>query len=244
MTTAKPKHMAGQTDSADDLIAELARLMAADAQGDKAKSEPAVAVRIPGGDVPPAPVQPKAAEAPARPVRIPGGDAQAPDSFAFDIDRKPRQQAPEPAAPQQRIEPTAFVPAFGAPEPAHREAPVIPQIAERVAPAQPAAVPSAPVAPVAIAPQEVPAPSPVFTPTEPVVPPPAMPALDQDSLADLIAAELAVSDIAPVSEPEHPASIEELDVTEEVTGANFPREVDSFGVPPVFGLGSGAVSRP
>jgi hypothetical protein len=220
MTTAKPKHMAGQTDSADDLIAELARLMAEDAQG--------------------------AAEAPARPVRIPGGDAPAPDSFAFDIDRRPRQQAPEPAAQQQqRIEPTAFAPAFSAPKPTPRETQVVPPVAERVAPAQPAPVPTAPVSPVAIAPQEMPAPSPVFTRTEPVAPPPAeMPALDQDSLADLIAAELAVSDIAPVSEPDHPASIEELDVTEQVTGTEFPREVDSFGVPPVFGLGSGAVSKP
>ena len=246
MTTAKPKHMAGQTDSADDLIAELARLMAEDAQGDKPKSEPAVTVRIPGGDVPPTPVQPKAAEAQARPVRIPGGDAPAPEPFAFDIDRKPRQQTTEPAAPQQqRIEPTAFAPAFGAPKSVHSEAPVVPQVTERVTPAHPAPAPSAPAAPVAIAPQEAPAPSPLFARTEPVASPPAeMPALDQDSLADLIAAELAVSDIAPVSEPDHPASIEELDVTEEVARTEFPREVDSFGVPPVFGLASGAVSRP
>ena len=97
MTTAKPKLMAGQTDSADDLIAELARLMAEDAQ-DKPKSEPSP-VRIPGSDAPvaAAPRKEPEAEAPARPVRIPGeAPTLAPEPFAFDFDRAKRQQPSEP----------------------------------------------------------------------------------------------------------------------------------------------------
>ena len=85
MTTAKPKHMAGQTDSADDLIAELARLMAEDAQGDKPKSEPAVTVRIPGGDHPAPASSQKEAEAPSRAVRIPGDDKPAPEPCVLDF---------------------------------------------------------------------------------------------------------------------------------------------------------------
>lgn len=256
MTTAKPNHMAGQTDSADDLIAELARLMAEDAQGDKPKSEPAVTVRIPGGDVPASVASPKEAEATARPVRIPGNDAPAPEPFVFDFDRKPRVQAVESKveAPQ-RVEPPAFPGAFGTTKPAMSETSVVsPVVEQRISPA-----PAAPVEPIAIAPQEITPPAPVFSRTEPftahtepaaartepIAPPAeAMPALDQDSLADLIAAELAVSDIPGAKAPEHSEAVQELDVTDEVAGQDFPREVDSFGVPPVFGLGSSAVGKP
>lgn len=50
--TAKPEPMAGQSDAADDLIAELAKLMAQDAKGDGPATvpSPSFSVRIPGGD--------------------------------------------------------------------------------------------------------------------------------------------------------------------------------------------------
>lgn len=58
--SAKPQPMAGQSD-ADDLIAELAKLMAQDARSEKPAepTRPAAPIRIPGGDTPP-PAQPKA----------------------------------------------------------------------------------------------------------------------------------------------------------------------------------------
>lgn len=240
MTTAKPKHMAGQTDSADDLIAELARLMAEDAQGDKPKSEPSVTVRIPGGDSPAAVVPQKEAEAPSRPVRIPGDNAQAAESFAFDFNRKPQVSHPEVGV-QPRVEPSAFPPTFNAPSAAVNEAPVV----ERHFAHQPAPAPMTPVAPVAIAPQDVAPPAPVLARAEPVVlPSEEMPELDQDSLASLIAAELAVDEEPTVFAQTQDDPVDELDVTEEVRGQTFPREADAFGIPPVFGLGSGAVSKP
>ena len=53
--SAKPQPMAGQSDAADDLIAELAKLMAQDAKGDRPAETafPAFSVRIPGGDATP-----------------------------------------------------------------------------------------------------------------------------------------------------------------------------------------------
>lgn len=238
MTTAKPKHMAGQTDSADDLIAELARLMAEDAQGDKPKSEPAVTVRIPGGDSPAA--VPPQAEAPVRPVRIPGENASAPEPYAFNFDRKPQPAQPQVQQPQ-RVEPAAFAPAFSAPKPAASEAPV----AERRFVPQPAPAPATPAEPIAIAPQEVAPPAPVFARVEPVAPPAEeMPELDQDSLADLIEAELAVEQEPVVHARTQDDPVDELDVTEAVLGQTFPRETDAFGVPPVFGLAPNLASKP
>lgn len=240
MTTAKPKRMAGQTDSADDLIAELARLMAEDAQGDKPKSEPAVTVRIPGGDAPAAVAPQKQVEAPSRPVRIPGDSAPAPEPFVFDFDRKPQVSQPKVESPQ-RVEPAPFAPVFGAPKPNVNDAPVV----ERSSMPQPALAPRTPVEPIAIAPQEVAPPAPVFVRPEPVAPQAEeMPELDQDSLASLIAAELSVAEEPEVRNHTQDDPIDELDVTEEVRGQAFPREADAFGIPPVFGLGSGAANKP
>lgn len=87
MTSAKPQSMAAQTDAPDDLIAELARLMADDARSDQTvrtpqiASEPAPLVRIPGAD---AAALPAAA---AMPVRIPGAPAERkPESDPFNFD--------------------------------------------------------------------------------------------------------------------------------------------------------------
>jgi hypothetical protein len=232
--------MAGQTDSADDLIAELARLMAEDAQGDKPKSEPAVSVRIPGGDTPAAAASRAEAEAPSRSIRIPGDNAPAPKPFVFDFDRKPQASQHEAESPQ-RVEPAAINPAFGAPKPVIEEKPVL----ERRLVAQPAPTPAAPVEPIDIAPQDVAPPASVFARPEPATPPAGeMPELDQDSLASLIAAELAVGDVPASHTQLQDDPVDELDVTEAVRGQTFPREADAFGIPPVFGLASGAVNKP
>lgn len=242
MTTAKPNHMAGQTDSADDLIAELARLMAEDAQGDKPRSEPAMTVRIPGGDRP-APVAPqKETDPPARPIRIPGDDKPAPEPFAFDFDRKRTTSSAEVKidAPQ-RVEPSIFAPTGAAAKPVATEA--LADAREHLPTPRPAPAPMTPVEPVAIAPQEIAPPAPASVSVEATPPAQEMPALDQDSLADLIAAELAVSDDQE-PQADHALPAEALDVSDEIAGQNLPREVDSFGVPPVFGLGSGAANKP
>ena len=185
MTSAKPQAMAAQTEAPDDLIAELARLMADDARVNQPPAnEPAAPVRIPGDS--PATPAPRfdfsandRAKAPSSPVRIPGGDAGAgqgtePFAFDFEISRPATAAAPLSPVPNAAVaQPRAENPKPPADEPA---------------------------------------------------------ALDQDSLADLIAAELA-AEMAP--EPAAPEA-----ESPPQTGREAAPEADNFGVPPVFGLGS------
>jgi hypothetical protein len=198
MTSAKPQPMAAQTDAPDDLIAELARLMADDARDNQPAAKGSSApVRIPGDNaVAPAPrfdfstsAGLASAKAPSSPVRIPGSEpasAGAAEPFAFNFDLGPSVRATpaEPAA-----------------------APV----------AQPAAIIQLPQPPISAP-----------TPREPE--PDEVAPLDHDSLADLIAAELAadMGTELPAREAPKPAPEPEL-------GSTGP---DSFAVPPVFGLGS------
>ncbi|WP_332685937.1 SPOR domain-containing protein [Devosia sp.] len=135
--TAKPQPMAGQSDASDDLIAELAKLMAQDAQGDRPAQppRPVVPVRIPGGDAPAAPaprfdferssaaaasdVPPEPAERasePAQPAPVP----EAPEPFHFDFDlnasRSTSAEAPSTGAaaapaPVDVLPDTSVVPA-------------------------------------------------------------------------------------------------------------------------------------
>ena len=172
---AKPQPMAGQSDAADDLIAELAKLMAQDAQGDSSAAPaaaPVYPIRIPGGDAP-QPAQPQAkvdqpairsfnaqpaerpasapVEAPRAPVVAPQAVDDLPEPFKFDFDFGPSKRAPvEPAVPPVATRP------------------------------EPAAVSAAPSPAPAVA--------------------PAPDTADHDSIADLIAAELAV-DIHPTPAP-------------------------------------------
>ncbi|SMQ63756.1 Sporulation related domain-containing protein [Devosia lucknowensis] len=185
--------MAAQTDAPDDLIAELARLMADDAKATPAKaSDQLKPVRIPG-DAAPAPVPrfdfsassgTTANQAPSTPVRIPGAELKKPEggeAFAFNFDL-----GASPAAPSATSPTTAR---------------------------------SEPIAPV---PQSVRVVEPEVVADETAM-------LDQDSLADLIAAELA-ADMGPARE-EPPV--------EPLAPTPRPASSDNFGVPPVFGLGSG-----
>ena len=117
--TAKPQPMAGQSDAADDLIAELAKLMAQDANGDRSAEviTPTFSVRIPGVDNAPAPgpvprfdfdrtialaaEQPKAAAPVSAPVSAKAEEPEAPEPFHFDFDLgQPRR---EPAAPAETL---------------------------------------------------------------------------------------------------------------------------------------------
>jgi len=226
MTTAKPKLMAGQTDSADDLIAELARLMAEDAQSDKPVAPPAKPIRIPGAEAPVKPALSVETQADNRGIRIPGPSATTPEPRAMQEDRSQRPVAP--AGTLERKEPPAF--SF---EPRQAE----PVRNEPVVPVMPQA--SAFVEPVVTRPEPAEAHTPeAETDSAPAIAEP-MPALDQDSLADLIAAELSVpEEPEAIAEPTFEEPLVELDVTDEVPRENFPSEVDSFGIPPVFGLGS------
>lgn len=218
--SAKPQPMAGQPDAADDLIAELAKLMAQDAQGDKpvVTPKPETPVRIPGGESQPA-VSPvprfdfsKPAEAPAavapqaaKPTpAAPVDNAAEPFRFDFDLNTPRRPAAPAPAAPA-------------------------PRAAEPVRPAAPAPVPT-------------PAPQPVV----------AAPVDEHDSIADLIAAELAAEPptvaakpaAAPVTEARSPTPRVESwapanPSAEARPAAPEPEQaVDRFRIPPVFGLGT------
>ena len=115
--TARPQQMSDGQEKSDDLIAELAKLMANNAQGPEAEAKPApklvnlndpVApaspspIRIPGMDTPVMPaavaVEPPVAVAQPAPIgiRIPGMDQPAPAPAAFAV-----EDAPEPDAPVQ-----------------------------------------------------------------------------------------------------------------------------------------------
>lgn len=134
MTTAKPEPMAGQPDEHDDLIAELAKLMAQDDQG--SRPAPPAAPQPPAPmafqTARPAPQPPTPQPAPFQ-VRIPGGDAPA---QSFEPSPNPRfdfGRAGEGSAP---VEPVASRPV----EPTARHEPVVPRqdpITPRPAPAAP-----------------------------------------------------------------------------------------------------------
>lgn len=276
MTTAKPKPMAGPTDSADDLIAELARLMAEDAQSDKPKAEgqpvripgepaaqpaplsqpgqrlgsagpenpapkvmvetPGAPIRIPGQPFTP-PAQPRTAQPVAQPLprvdvarAAPSVDPRLAHPDAADPRSRPgpvpevRHQAETRTAPDGRTAPSvqAAPEARQAPQPgvSPRREPGFEPVAPSPAPLreEPIAVRAEPVAPV----------------VAPSVAEPSLPDLDQDSLADLIAAEFATETNAPEAEPnETPGPVDEQ------ADAFTHKSSDVFAIPPVFGVGSG-----
>jgi hypothetical protein len=107
--TVEPKQMSGQPDTSDDLIAELAKLMATNAKPEPTPApapKPAqtasapIPIRIPGGDMPP---------------RIPGGDAPAAETRpAAPVVRIPGMDMPPPgvaaSAPAPAPTPQAAAP--------------------------------------------------------------------------------------------------------------------------------------
>ncbi|MET3925509.1 SPOR domain-containing protein [Devosia sp. 2618] len=255
--TAKPQPMAGQSD-ADDLIAELAKLMAQDAN-DVRPSEPArpaFSLRIPGGtdaDGAPQGTPSLTALASDRPAQPAAPAAPVPTPAPAPVAARP-VVTPQPAAPQASAPSDPFHFDFDLDTP------------KRVAAEQPAG-PSTPVnAPVV--PPVVPAPSRAVS-AETIV------SVDHDSIADLIAAELladpepqrveptlarpeptptprAEVPAAPVAPAPRPsfddvvipaatiaAAAPSLD--DEPVAASAPKAKsasDRFKFPPVFGLGS------
>lgn len=222
--SAKPQPMAGQSDAADDLIAELAKLMAQDANGARPAEviTPTFSVRIPGSDSAPAPAPvPRfdfdrtvalAAEqlrpplvAPAAP-RTAAAEAPAPELFHFDFDiGTPRR---EPAAAETEVlAPEPVEPAMAAESTVDHDS--IADLIEAELSAQPEPVVEAAPAPVA-PPAQRPAPQPSagWTPT-PVAP-----------------------NLGGQEQPTRPA-------LRAVNLQPAPKsEQDRFKVPPVFGLGT------
>lgn len=249
MTTAKPQPMAGQSDAPDDLIAELAKLMAQDAKGDQpaAPQAPMFSVRIPGGEsapesapakpvVPPpaprldftptaspaAPSSPIPAAPRQEPVLAAPTEEPAPFHFDFDLNSNRRPNAQPAMTPQpapDRVAPQTFAPA-PAPSPM-----ASPRQAAPAAPIVAAPVIAAPVVPAPVAPEPV-------------------PVDDHDSIADLIAAELAGGDAddTPGDEPDDVdmSFSDQRDAEPLYVEPTFerPTEQDRFSVPPVFGLGT------
>jgi hypothetical protein len=175
---AKPQPMAGQSDAADDLIAELAKLMAQDAHGDR-------------------PAAPTAPATSPVPIRIPGEAAQsAPDKPRLDFVRSsPEQNADQPVAnPQPAAASAEALPVTASAKPADDLADPFRFDfdfgASKRGPAEPVAAPAvarAEPAPVA-APTQAPAAAAAATPVPDTAPQP----IDHDSIAELIAAEFAV----------------------------------------------------
>lgn len=218
MTSAKPQPMAGQTQGPDDLIAELAKLMADDMRSEKSDKpeKPAAApFRLPGAE--------PAAEAEARPA----------DPLSL-LEALTRQTNPAPAAEERPVRIPGAEPAMSPAAPTAAAPPSVSPPREKPAGATDFAfnfkLPSDPV---------------VAGPAQPIAPSSASPASSSDSIADLIAAELALQADepapAPVPVPVPSARPRPENSFAPLSGANAqgPRsEADAFGVPPVFGLGS------
>lgn len=234
--TAKPQPMAGQSDAADDLIAELAKLMAQDANGPRPAEvvTPAFSVRIPGGDnaTPPGPVprfdfertnalgaeqSPTSASAPApTPAKAP--EPAAPEPFHFDFDLgAPKREAVAPVA-------TPASPAAPTPEPVEPAMAAVStvdhdSIADLIAAELSAEPVSAPVPKAAI---EPPAPA-AAAPATPRPAPQTTPGWTPTAVATNLGAQ---------DQPQRPA-LRALNLQP------TPRtEQDRFKVPPVFGLGT------
>ncbi|MGV8830469.1 MAG: SPOR domain-containing protein [Devosia sp.] len=234
--------MAGQSEAADDLIAELAKLMAQDAQGER-KAQPSAAAEM---------------SAQFTPVRIPGDSNQAPAaspptdflrSLSASADSASADKVSAPAVRDEPARPETDTPgqqAAGAtpePEPFHFDFGL--SSGNRAASAADEA------------------------PAEATAPPRPTGASFEDrdvhdTIADLISAELAsdpgqlpqpdpVAPIAPAPEPRPAQSPGPAPMATAVAANNGPQhgvslgdgrtDQDRFKVPPVFGLGSTA-ARP
>jgi hypothetical protein len=263
--TAKPQPMAGHSEASDDLIAELAKLMAQDAH-DTPPPKPAApspfTVRIPGEaastapqrreepvripQAGPAPQQAPVARAvePARPQIAPNATpANVPDPFAFAFDLGPRRETPasvQPAVvtapvPAQPASPVAVQPS---PEPADHDSIADLIAAELAMDTQPAAPAPQPVAPV-IAP--VVAHAPAEPQSQPQNRPAPAPAAGFKPLN--IAPSLAGQE-RPAQPQLRPVNVQPVARTEPARSEPIRSEQDSFKVPPVFGLGTAPAAQP
>lgn len=224
--------MAGQSEAADDLIAELAKLMAQDAQGDRkaqpsptsTTSTPFSPVRIPGEAG-----QKSAGSAPTDFLRSLSGAAVDTPKPAANRDPVALPTNPRQQTPAKDVGPAPFNFDFGfgagsVPTTGLEDAPAV-----TATPVPPTDAPGADVTHV-------------------------RPRDEHDSIADLISAELA-ADPAPRQDPEPMAPAPETRPAPSVMATSVaantaslhgeslgaPRaDQDRFRVPPVFGLGSTA----
>ena len=221
MTTGK-QQMAEQSNSSDDLIAELSRLMAQDAHGSRQDPAP-LRDTAPRQEPAPRPVpvatQPVESQAAPFAVRIPGTSSPqstdvAPPPPRFDFGRvatpaasTPRQEpslAPLPSAPPQPV------PAAVAPTPAEEPAPFSFDFDFGQQRQQPEPQPTPAAPPAAAAPQPTSAPS----------------LDDHDTIADLIAAELlgeTAARPAPMAVAPTPAPVAALPVEPVASPAVAPQ---------------------
>ncbi len=105
--TAKPQQMSESQEKSDDLIAELAKLMASNAQGGEPEAKPAIKMQ---------PLN-EATVAAAAPLRIPGMPSPAPAAA-------PAAAAPE--APKPAVAPTLRIPGMSQPVAASAEPAIVP----------------------------------------------------------------------------------------------------------------------
>lgn len=251
--SAKPQPMAGQSDAADDLIAELAKLMAQDAKGDRPAdtTPPAFSVRIPGAAAPtltpvstPAPrfdfdrtvalatEQPKPA-AGRDPIAAPAAASETPEPFRFDFDlprsgRAPAEPAAEHTLAAERI-PAAELPQAAPAAAAIDHDSIADLIAAEFADEPvPAAVAEPMVATEAVARESAAVPEPAAAAPERLAPKPG-------------AAWMPTAVVANLGSQERPARapLRALNLQPAVKS-----EQDRFKVPPVFGLGSKAPAEP
>jgi hypothetical protein len=229
MSTAKPQQPAdGQKDESEDLIAELARMMATNAQGEQAQPNEAE------GDAPVTSPEPPASP-PSSSLRIPGEDEKPATpatgfKFDFEVPKAPSVSTPEPLTNWQERLNRGNAPA----------SPINPTSSVRLEPTL-ERVPVDPPAPA----QSFVAPPVSDTHTSGPVPPPTDDG--HDAIADLIAAEL---DESAAPEPVQPEAAEPTPATKPLLRAvNYPAppprpESDRFASPPVFGVGTHSAETP
>ncbi len=266
MTPAKPQHMSGQPDNSDDLMTELAKLMASEVK--EPAGNGAVPPRIVPSEGPPASPQPS--------IRIPGMNQppltpSGPVTNKFDFGKPP---APAPIVSPEPL--SSWQDRAARPEPAAplREEPVF-----RAVPPPASFAPPSPAPPVpadaakfdfdfGFGTAKQPAPQPAASSSRLVTQPPSLaPAMEYDAshdpIAALIAAELdaarplgaPVAPVMPVvpivaqygnAAPPRPA---QAPLQPPLRPVNFsarqlPPENDRFATAPVFGLGGRPSAEP
>lgn len=235
--SAKPQPMAGQPDTADDLIAELAKLMAQDAKSDSPAetNTPTFAVRIPGASN----ASPDNASSPA-PVPQFGFDR----TIALAAERSPTAKPvppPVPVTPKPEAAPEPFHFDFGLGGP--KSTPAAPVQTEPPAASATPVVPAAPAMEAVSAADHdsiadliaaelsaTPAPAAELVPETPPAP-----------VAPASSSSQGGADWSPTMVPANPGSPERS--TRPALRSLDPQaqskpEQDRFKVPPVFGLGT------
>ncbi len=259
MTPANPQQASGNDDSSDDLIAELARLMAQEATSDRT---------APAQPTPARPAEP----APVAPVRVPGmtygATSSAPFDFAFTSNPRSSEAqisqaaqaappaegkaAPTPAPMDETIEPFRFdfglppagpVSRLDPPAPAKVAMPVHDPIADLIEADMPELVrqmemPAAPPQSMAPAAEQLPPQEPELR--EPMTrgwAPTPIGAPRPDVAPPAVRANLRPANLTPIAKAPEPKA------APIAAPADVPEADDSFNFAPIFGFGSPSASE-